>query len=159
MSDAVKTIRQPKAESKEARLRAMREDKGKRKKISVPVIAEKMVTEMKTTAAAVTTTTPDSLEVAAEETKLAKKSNTKKAKAAKAKARTKVSGKTSGVKPGTKLAKVAEMLTRPGGCTAEQVKKACEWPSVSMPQQAKAAGLKLKKEKVDGVTRYTAEAA
>lgn len=61
-----------------------------------------------------------------------------------------------GPRPGTKLAKIVGMLKRPTGCTAAEVMKACKWPSVSMPQQAKAAGLRLKKEKVHGVTRYRA---
>lgn len=61
-----------------------------------------------------------------------------------------------GPRPGSKLAKIATMLKRPSGCTAAEVMKACDWPSVSMPQQAKAAGIRLKKEKVDGVTRYRA---
>lgn len=51
---------------------------------------------------------------------------------------------------------VAELLKRPGGCTTKDVLAATGWPSVSMPQQAKAAGLVLIKEKVDGVTRYRA---
>jgi hypothetical protein len=92
------------------------------------------------------------------------KSKTKKAKAkskARAKARTKVKAKTTskaktetGVRPGTKLEKVVQLLQRPNGCTNEDVLKATGWPSVSMPQQAKAAGITLVKEKTDGVTRY-----
>lgn len=55
----------------------------------------------------------------------------------------------------SKTAMVGEMLLRPNGCTAAEVMAACNWPSVSMPQQAKAAGLTLRKEKVAGEpTRY-----
>ena len=86
---------------------------------------------------------------------------TKKAaakKAAKAKARTKVKAgaRTSGVRPGSKLEIIVGMLQRPEGCTTKQVLEAVRWPAVSMPQQARAAGLKLKKEKVDGITIYRA---
>lgn len=49
---------------------------------------------------------------------------------------------------GSKLALIAEMLRRKNGCTAEEVKKATGWPAVSMPTQARLAGLKLFKEKV-----------
>lgn len=49
---------------------------------------------------------------------------------------------------------IGEMLLRPEGCTSKEVCEAMEWPAVSMPAQCKAAGLKLRKEKVDGVTRY-----
>lgn len=55
----------------------------------------------------------------------------------------------------TKLALVAALLTRKQGCTSADVLKATGWPAVSMPQQAKAAGLKLTKEKTKGTnTRY-----
>lgn len=57
---------------------------------------------------------------------------------------------------GSKKQIIAEMLKRPEGCTTADVLKATGWPAVSMPQQAKAAGIKLVKEKVDGVTRYHA---
>lgn len=57
----------------------------------------------------------------------------------------------------TKLAIIAALLARKGGTTTAEVLKATGWPSVSMPQQAKAAGLKLRKEKKPGeVTRYFA---
>lgn len=89
------------------------------------------------------------------ETAMSKKTTTKKA--SKAKARTPVKEKTSGVRPGSKLEIVVGLLTRAEGCTAKEVLDACHWPSVSMPQQAKAAGLTLKKEKVKGEpTRYRA---
>lgn len=93
----------------------------------------------------------------------AKKGATKKAKVSAkkpAKAKAARSGaraaKVEGVRPGTKLETIVGLLKRPGGCTAKEAMQACDWPSVSMPQQAKAAGLKLRKEKVGGVTRYSA---
>jgi Protein of unknown function (DUF3489) len=61
-----------------------------------------------------------------------------------------------GVRPGSKLALIVGLLRRPKGCTTKQVLEATGWPAVSMPQQAKAAGLTLQKEKVDGVTVYRA---
>lgn len=80
--------------------------------------------------------------------------------------KTKKTTKTKGAKPkvdgpkearkGSKLEIVANLLKRPNGCTTADVLKATGWPAVSMPQQAKSAGLTLKKDKVDGVTRYTA---
>lgn len=58
---------------------------------------------------------------------------------------------------GTKLALIVDLLKRKQGCTTADVLKATDWPSVSMPQQAKAAGLKLRKEKEKGKpTRYYA---
>lgn len=55
----------------------------------------------------------------------------------------------------TKTAMVGEMLTRKGGCTTADILAATGWPSVSVPQQAKACGLTLRKEKTSGEpTRY-----
>lgn len=55
----------------------------------------------------------------------------------------------------TKAALVADLLQRPAGCTGADILKATGWPTVSVPQQAKAAGLKLRKEKTKGEpTRY-----
>lgn len=58
------------------------------------------------------------------------------------------------IRPGSKLEIVHALLTRPAGCTAAEVLKATEWPAVSMPQQARAAGLTLRQEKEGKVTRY-----
>lgn len=109
------------------------------------------------------------------ETKVRTKTTTKKADAkakAKTAARTPVKGKTTkakpasaktaakpvgdGPRPGSKLAIIRDLLSRPEGCTTKQVLEACQWPAVSMPQQARALGVTLKKEKVDGVTVYRA---
>lgn len=87
-----------------------------------------------------------------------KTSSTTKAKArtgVKAKAAT-TGKKPTGEKPATKLDLIASLLKRKEGCTTADVLKATEWPAVSMPQQAKAAGLKLKKVKEGRVTRYFA---
>lgn len=62
-----------------------------------------------------------------------------------------------GPRKGSKVDLIAGLLKRKGGCTTADVLKATGWPAVSMPQQAKAAGLKLRKEKKAGeVTRYFA---
>lgn len=90
-------------------------------------------------------------------TKTTTKAKSKPKKSSKANARKAVKTKTAGAaRAGSKVELIAGMLKSPDGCTAEEVRKACGWPSVSMNQQAKAAGLTLKKEKVDGVTRYRA---
>lgn len=63
------------------------------------------------------------------------------------------------IRPGSKLETVAKLLTRANGCTTKDVLDATGWPTVSMPQQAKAAGLVLKTEKDGRVTRYRGEPA
>lgn len=60
------------------------------------------------------------------------------------------------IKRGSKLEVIVKLLTRQGGCTTKDILKATDWPAVSVPQQARAAGLKLRKEKRDGVTYYSA---
>lgn len=60
------------------------------------------------------------------------------------------------VREGSKLARIVGLLRRPDGCTREEVMQAVKWPSVSLQQQAAAAGLVLKVRKVDGVNRYSA---
>jgi len=82
-------------------------------------------------------------------------------KAAKAKARTPAtqkpaSGSPKGVRPGSKLEIVVGLLKRKEGCTAAEILAACSWPAVSVPQQARAAGLTLRQEKDGKVTRYWA---
>lgn len=58
------------------------------------------------------------------------------------------------VAPGSKAKMVGDLLLRPEGCTTADILAATGWPSVSVPAQAKSCGLELRKEKVDGVTRY-----
>lgn len=60
------------------------------------------------------------------------------------------------VREGSKLEIVVKLLKKAGGTTSAEVLKETGWPSVSMPQQARAAGIEIKKEKIDGVTRYSA---
>ena len=55
----------------------------------------------------------------------------------------------------TKNTIIAALLLRKSGTTGAEILAATNWPSVSVPGQAKAAGLKLRKEKVQGKpTRY-----
>lgn len=55
----------------------------------------------------------------------------------------------------SKLDAIAALLTRKCGTTNAEILEATGWPSVSVPQQATAAGLKLRKEKEKGKpTRY-----
>lgn len=51
---------------------------------------------------------------------------------------------------GSKTLIIAALLKREQGCTTAEVLEACGWPSVSMPAQAKLAGLTLRKEKKPG---------
>lgn len=62
---------------------------------------------------------------------------------------------TKAVRPGSKMETIRGLLTRRNGCTAAEIKESCNWPSVSVPQQAKSLGITLHKHKgEDGVTRY-----
>lgn len=54
----------------------------------------------------------------------------------------------------SKVDLIGALLLRPEGCTTADVLEATGWPSVSMPAQAKLAGLTLRKEKVGKVARY-----
>jgi hypothetical protein len=65
-------------------------------------------------------------------------------------------GATGGPREGSKTALIAGLLTRKQGCTTADVLKATGWPAVSMPQQAKAVGVGLRKEKDGKVSRYWA---
>ena len=56
----------------------------------------------------------------------------------------------SPVKAGSKASLIGDLLRRQNGCTYADVLAATGWPSVSMPVQAKSAGLKLRREKVPG---------
>lgn len=79
-------------------------------------------------------------------TKSAKKTKAARAGAVKGKTKAKASAGTKTPRPGSKLDLIVGLLKRPQGCTAAEVLAETGWPSVSMPQQAKAAGLKLTKE-------------
>lgn len=85
-------------------------------------------------------------------------------KAAKAKARTPAAPRPAaalgkGVRPGSKAEIIAGLLTRKQGCTAADIREACEWTAVNVPRQAAQAGLTLRQEKIDGVTYYFGTAA
>lgn len=62
----------------------------------------------------------------------------------------------SKVRRGSKLALVIWLLTRGEGCTMADITSATGWKTMSFPQQAKAAGLTLRKEKDGSVSRYFA---
>jgi hypothetical protein len=64
----------------------------------------------------------------------------------------KSNGKTA--KPQNKSARIAVMLRRANGCTREEVLKETGWMAVSMQQQARAAGIKLKINKEQRPYRY-----
>lgn len=58
----------------------------------------------------------------------------------------------------SKVAVIAALLKHPEGTTTKEILAATGWPAVSVPQQAKSAGLTLRKEKVKGEpTRYFGE--
>lgn len=59
-----------------------------------------------------------------------------------------------GVRAGSKLEAIVSLLRRPEGCTSADVLAETSWPAVSLPQQAKAAGITLATEKEGRVTRY-----
>lgn len=59
-------------------------------------------------------------------------------------------GKPNGPRPESKLAICAALLTRKEGCTTRDLLTATSWPAISVPATAKAAGLKLRKEKTKG---------
>lgn len=63
-------------------------------------------------------------------------------------------GKRAGGKSQSKTAMVGQLLLRKEGCTTADILKATGWPSVSVPAQAKAVGLGLRKEKNGKITRY-----
>lgn len=123
---------------KAAQIRALRERRAQESERKTTTINQP---KQETT---VTTKKPSKPTKAKKPTKTEKPAPAKKAAAGK------------GVRAGSKLEIVVRLLQRAGGCTTKDVLKATGWPAVSMPQQAKAAGLTLKKEKVDGVTRYSA---
>lgn len=117
-----------------------------------------------TTAAAAVADAPASAPKKPAKPKAKKPQPKAKAKPAKKSAAKKPAAKSKSkgpdVRAGSKLAKVVALLTRSEGCTTLDVLKATEWPSVSMPQMAKSAGLNLRKEKKPGeLTRYYGTAA
>lgn len=61
-----------------------------------------------------------------------------------------------GAKAGSKAAIIEALLRRPEGCTSADVLAATGWSAVSMPQQAKAIGVELVVDKINGRKRYRA---
>lgn len=58
----------------------------------------------------------------------------------------------------TKIKTVAYLLTRKEGCTMAEILATLGWKVVGVAQQAREAGIKkLKKTKMDGITRYYAD--
>lgn len=133
MNDAAKTIRQPKAESKEAKLRAMREQRGKRK-TSVPVKLRDLEMSVNQAAVAVATTTTDDPPVATKE----KKMNTTRRKSTSKKTAARNSARVE-----SKSDAVHRMLTSTNGATREQLSKATGWPNVNLNVAASRAKMKL----------------
>ena len=84
--------------------------------------------------------------------KPAVKTAAKPAKAAKPKGNGHVKGEP---RKGSKTEMVAKLLLRKSGTTTAEILEATGWPAVSVPALAKAAALKLRKEKEQGKpTRY-----
>jgi hypothetical protein len=95
-------------------------------------------------------------EVPSTPSRKAARSSSKKDKPAKAPKKKASPTPSKEVRRVSKLEVIVGLMTRDGGCTVKDVLKATNWPTVSMPQQARAAGLELRKEKRDGVTYYSA---
>lgn len=96
-----------------------------------------------------------------------KKAKAKRATAPKTKKAAKANGngkakngngaKTYGGRAGSKRAEVVKLLTRTKGATCAELLDVTGWPTISVPAVAKAAGLKLRKERNPGEsTRYFA---
>lgn len=82
-----------------------------------------------------------------------------KARSAKTKPAASSAAKSNGDSDGagggeSKVAMIAALLTSKDGCTAADILAATGWPTVSVPAQAKAAGLKLTKTKEGRTFRY-----
>lgn len=54
----------------------------------------------------------------------------------------------------TRAQQIGKLLLRPQGCTRKEILALTRWDSVSVDQQAEAAGLELRKERKHGATRY-----
>jgi hypothetical protein len=79
-------------------------------------------------------------------------------KTAKAKVRAEkpTSGHAKTIQPGSKLAVIDGLLRRKGGCTSKEICDATGWKAVSVPPTARRLGIKLKQEKREGATYYSA---
>jgi hypothetical protein len=81
-------------------------------------------------------------------TKAAKKTTTKKP------AKKTAAPKANGVAHRAMSEQIVALMRRPKGVTRAEVLELTKWPSVSMQQQAKAAGVKLKVDKSVRPFRY-----
>lgn len=71
-------------------------------------------------------------------------------------------GNINRARPGSKSHTVGQMMMRPEGVIASEAIAATGWPSISLPQQAKACGITFTTQRTGRVVRYfaaTAEAA
>lgn len=59
-------------------------------------------------------------------------------------------------KKGTKMRRIEEMLRRGKGATAEELKEALGWPSISINQRARQLGIIVHSKKFGRQTRYWA---
>lgn len=101
--------------------------------------------------------TPEQQETETVATKSKTKKASTKSTASKPKATSHTNGASNGgIRPGSKIEIVANLLKRPEGCTTAEVLAATNWLAVSMPAMAKSAGLTLKKEKDGKISRYHA---
>lgn len=60
---------------------------------------------------------------------------------------------------GTKAHQIGQMFLRPEGVTGREVMVAMGWPSVSMPQQARACGIEVTSQRTGREVRYFARSA
>lgn len=129
---------------REQQIRALRETKAQRRAATTPKTPPAPPVTKETTMAKSTKkpTTNERRATAARKADKAKKPRAAAKKAAGESAR------------GAKTEMVLGMLKRPEGCTSAEVCEATGWAAVSIPPIARRAGLELKKEKVDGATRY-----
>jgi hypothetical protein len=70
-----------------------------------------------------------------------------------------VAARTNQARPGTKAWRIGQMFLRPEGVTGREVMQAMNWPSVSMPQQARACGIEFTTQRMGREVRYFARAA
>jgi len=62
-------------------------------------------------------------------------------------------------RPGSKAHRIGEMLLRPEGVTGREICSEMGWPSVSIPAQARAAGLTVTSQRMGRTVRYYAQVA
>jgi hypothetical protein len=59
-------------------------------------------------------------------------------------------------RPGSKAHQIGQMLLRPEGVTGREITAALNWPSVSIPQQAKMCGIEFTTQREGRNVRYFA---